>query len=96
MPESLKTIGTSAFYGCKSLKSVTIPSSVINIEMGAFDQCESLSEIIFKPESKLSEIGQDAFSACANNITITNLPENLKSKFINEFNNLTRKKITFK
>ena len=39
IPDGVTIIGESAFKGCKSLKSVTIPASVTSIEDGAFDEC---------------------------------------------------------
>jgi len=38
-------IGDSAFYGCSSLTSVTIPSSVESIPCAAFFGCTSLTEV---------------------------------------------------
>ncbi len=53
VPTSLKkvvitkapTIGSSAFYGCKNLISLTIPKSVTSIGENAFYNCTSLVEI---------------------------------------------------
>lgn len=39
IPNSVTTIGKSAFYGCSSLTSVTIPSNVRDIEQLAFTNC---------------------------------------------------------
>ena len=46
IPDSVKWIGYSAFYGCKSLTSITIPNSVISIGYNAFCGCKSLTSII--------------------------------------------------
>ncbi len=35
----VKTIDWFAFHGCTSLKSITVPSSVLSVEYGAFDYC---------------------------------------------------------
>ena len=40
-------IGDKAFYGCKSLKTITIPKSVNYIELGAFYDCNNLSIVKF-------------------------------------------------
>ena len=39
------SIGSSAFYGCNSLTSITIPSSVTSIDNFAIFNCSSLAEI---------------------------------------------------
>lgn len=61
IPKSVKIIASSAFYGCKSLKSITIPKSVKSIEEGAFGNCGLTSIIICKG---LKSIGPYAFSGC--------------------------------
>ena len=40
---SVTSIGSLAFYGCKSLTSVSIPGSVKRIDSCAFDGCTSLT-----------------------------------------------------
>ena len=46
IPDSVTSIGGSAFAGCESLQSVTIPDSVTSIGDGAFLECSSLQSII--------------------------------------------------
>ena len=45
IPNTVTTIGESAFYGCNSLTSITIPNNVINIKNYAFYDCNNLSSI---------------------------------------------------
>jgi hypothetical protein len=42
------SIGDFAFYGCSSLKSITIPDSVTSIGDYAFCYCSSLKDVYFK------------------------------------------------
>lgn len=66
---NLKTIGESSFYGCTSLASITIPTSVTEIGSSAFADCSALKEIEL-PEG-LTTIGQYAFyNSGLNTITI--------------------------
>ena len=62
-PDSVKTIGGSAFNGCKSLESVAFPEEGLR-EIGdsAFISCSALESVTF-PEG-LQEIGSEAFSSC--------------------------------
>lgn len=60
LPDSLRVIDTSAFYGMEYLHKIIIPSSVESIGDYAFAQCEWL-EIICIPTS-VSHIGVRAFA----------------------------------
>ena len=48
IPDSVKSIGDWAFYGCNSLKSIVIPDSVKRIEYRAFYNCKNLKSLSFK------------------------------------------------
>ena len=63
------SIGSSAFYNCSSLESVTIPDSVTSIELGAFECCSSLTNITI-PNSVMS-IGLGAFAGCSSLVSFT-------------------------
>ena len=63
IPEGVRGIGSSAFYDCSSLMSVTIPDSVTRIDWYAFSGCSSLTTIAI-PES-VTSISSSAFSGCS-------------------------------
>ena len=62
IPNSVTTIGDSAFNGCESLTNIDIPNSVTTIGNDAFAFCYSLTSINI-PNS-VTTIGEGAFRAC--------------------------------
>ncbi len=64
------SIGSSAFSGCTSLASVTIPNSVTNISCDAFNGCSKLKKIEI-PDS-VTYIGSKAFDGTAFYNTVKN------------------------
>ena len=62
IPDSVTSIGESAFAACTSLTDVTIPDSVTSIGYGAFRDCTSLTDVTI-PNSVIS-IGDLAFFDC--------------------------------
>jgi len=62
IPNSVTSIGRSAFSNCHELKSITIPNSVTNIGYGAFYGCDELTSITI-PYS-VTSIGWLAFKNC--------------------------------
>ena len=63
------SIGSSAFYLCKCLTSVTIPDSVTTIDYSAFRGCSSLTSVTI-PDS-VTTIGDYAFYYCSSLTSIT-------------------------
>jgi uncharacterized protein YjdB/uncharacterized protein YkwD len=61
IPDSVTTLGCSAFSCCYDLKKVVIGNGIKEIEDGAFDYCESLTDITFGKNIK--KIG-GAFGGC--------------------------------
>ena len=68
IPDSVTSIGDSAFADCSSLTSVTIPDSVTSIGYSAFENCSKLTSIVI-PDS-VTSIGEDAFSYCSRLTTV--------------------------
>ncbi len=70
IPNDVVAIGSSAFYKCKGLTTITIPNSVTSISRSAFSYCTNLSSI--ELPNSITTIGQGAFSRCTglNSFTI--------------------------
>ena len=74
IPNSVTSIGCSAFQYCRGLTSVTIPNSVTSIDSIVFYECTSLTSITL-PNS-LDTIGAYAF--CNTGLTSITIPENVR------------------
>lgn len=68
IPEGFTTIGSNAFYGCKSLTSIELPEGLTTISSYAFQNCKNLTSIDL-PES-LTIINTSAFQSCTSLKTI--------------------------
>ena len=75
-PNSLKSIGDSAFYFVDELTNITLPNSLSSIGAYAFKYCEGLTSI--KIPEGVEIIEKEAFKGCHGAITII-LPTTIKS-----------------
>lgn len=62
VPDFVRKIGRSAFFGCVGLRSVFIPDSVEEIGNGAFYECMFLSSV--RLPNSIREIPKEAFAGC--------------------------------
>lgn len=72
IPNTVTTIGPSAFYDCETLYAINIPNSVSTIEKKAFFGAGLTSLII---GNGVKEIGDDAFFGCENLRNVVSLIE---------------------
>ena len=68
VPQNTQSIAPFAFHSNKHLKSITLPDSITQIEMGTFCGCSALTSMIV-PNSVMS-IGDYAFDGCS---SLTNI-----------------------
>ncbi len=76
IPNSVTSVGSSAFTNCSGLTSITIPFSVTAIEYSAFARCSGLTSITIP--SSVTAIGNNAFEGCSG-LTSVNIPSSVTS-----------------
>ena len=62
IPEGTEKIPLRAFKECKSLKTITIPATVTDIQSFAFTDCTSLTSITIP--SSVKRLGSECFAGC--------------------------------
>ncbi|TVL66784.1 leucine-rich repeat domain-containing protein [Brachyspira hyodysenteriae] len=75
LPNTITTIGVSAFLGCLVLKTINFPSSITEISQEAFKSCRSLY-LADISKTKITIVNNGIFNDCASLITII-LPETI-------------------
>ena len=83
LPESVTTIGASAFRGCFSLTSVILPASVTTIGASAFSGCFSLTSVVI-PDG-VTVLAESVFSDCKS-LTSIIIPKSVTVIENNAFN----------
>lgn len=81
IPDSVKTIGDSAFAWCKKLVKLTIGSGVTSIGEAAFIFCDAMEEVVIS--DSVTTIGSTAFMECSSlkKVTISSLDAWLRITF---------------
>lgn len=60
IPNTVETIGESAFFGCSDITTITIPNSVTSISNNAFQECNGLTSIVSEIDKPFA-IGDNVF-----------------------------------
>ena len=76
IPNTVTTIGNSAFAGCGRLTSISLPASLTEIGNQAFRGCTGLTSIDLSGCTSLTTINSGAFKKCTG-LTSISLPASL-------------------
>ena len=64
LPEGVEKIGSYAFANLTLLEEIVLPSTLTEIDYGAFYGCKKLTKITFSGENNLKIINKEAFAGC--------------------------------
>lgn len=73
----LTSVSSYAFYGMKSLKTVTMPNKVTAIGSSAFYNCSALKAIALLNSNGMIDLGAEAFRGCSD-LKLLSLPASVK------------------
>ena len=91
VPDGIKEIGSHAFYGNGTIKTVTLPVSVEIINNAAFADCANLEKVILSEQNQLVIIGNGAFK---NDTKLdVSFAENVPNILTNAFEGITAEEI---
>ena len=76
IPNTVTSIGSSAFFVCSGLTSITIPNSVTSIGRMAFSRCTGLRSVTIG--NSVTSIGDEAFCRCSGLTSVT-IPNSVTS-----------------
>jgi len=76
IPNSVTSIGNSAFCSCHKLTSINVPNSVTSIGNNTFDNCSGLINI--NVPNSVTSIGENAFRGCTK-LTSIDIPNSVTS-----------------
>lgn len=82
VPDTVSSIGSSAFYGCEALTDITLGSKLKKIDNQTFYGCAALPSIVIP--YNVTAIGDSAFVNCTKLTQIT-VPRNTTSIESNAF-----------
>ncbi|MDD6094653.1 MAG: leucine-rich repeat domain-containing protein, partial [Clostridia bacterium] len=75
VPDSVISIGSSAFSGCVSLKNVKLPANLSDISKSMFENCTAIEEI--QIPGTVKSIGNSAFKGCTS-LTFVTVPDSVE------------------
>ena len=89
IPDSVTSIGQSAFSGCDNLKSVSISTNIESIERELFSSCYSLESVTIP--ANVESIGDKAFNCCSGlkSVTIMDGVKSIGSRVFMDCDSLT-------